>query len=306
MIVCCQIFRARAKRLDLSRRTAIMGVVNVTEDSFYAGSRYPNVGAATSRALRLAEAGADIIDIGGESTRPGAAPVSTNEELDRVLPVLDNLRTQTDRMLSVDTRKAEVAESAFANGADIVNDVTALGGDPRMAEVAVSAGAGVVLMHMQGTPETMQSEPRYDNVVTEVKDSLSEAVMRAEQAGIASDAIVVDPGIGFGKTLSHNLTLLNELATLAELGKPILVGTSRKGFIGKLLSSEAEARIFGTAASVAAAILRGASIVRVHDVSEMRDVATVADAIRNSTSESTTSVNSVNGPHEASPSGSLR
>ena len=296
MIVCCQIFRARFKRLDLSRRTAIMGVVNVTKDSFYAGSRYPDVDAATSRALRLAEAGADILDIGGESTRPGAPPVSTKEELDRVLPVLENLRSQTDRMLSVDTRKAEVAEGALAKGADIVNDVTALGGDPRMAEVAASAGAGVVLMHMQGTPETMQSEPRYDDVVAEVKASLSEAIARAERAGIASDAIVVDPGIGFGKTLSHNLTLLNELATLAELGKPILVGTSRKGFIGKLLSSEAEARIFGTAASVAAAILRGASIVRVHDVSEMRDVATVADAIRNAPSQSTTS---------ASPAGSL-
>ncbi len=273
-----------------------MGVVNVTKDSFYAGSRYPDVDAATSRALRLAEAGADILDIGGESTRPGAPPVSTKEELDRVLPVLENLRSQTDRMLSVDTRKAEVAEGALAKGADIVNDVTALGGDPRMAEVAASAGAGVVLMHMQGTPETMQSEPRYDDVVAEVKASLSEAIARAERAGIASDAIVVDPGIGFGKTLSHNLTLLNELATLAELGKPILVGTSRKGFIGKLLSSEAEARIFGTAASVAAAILRGASIVRVHDVSEMRDVATVADAIRNAPSQSTTS---------ASPAGSL-
>jgi len=271
-----------------------MGVVNVTMDSFYTGSRYPDVDAATSTALRLAEAGADILDIGGESTRPGAPPVSIQEELDRVLPVLDNLRTQTDRMLSVDTRKAEVAESALANGADIVNDVTALGGDPRMAEVAARAGAGVVLMHMQGTPETMQSEPRYGDVAAEVKASLSEAVARAERAGIASDAIVVDPGIGFGKTLSHNLTLLNELDTLAELGKPILVGTSRKGFIGKLLSSEAEARIFGTAASVAAAILRGASIVRVHDVSEMRDVATVADAIRNNAT-SASSNGGVNG-----------
>ncbi len=271
-----------------------MGVVNVTTDSFYTGSRYPDVDAATSTALRLAEAGADILDIGGESTRPGAPPVSIQEELDRVLPVLDNLRTQTDRMLSVDTRKAEVAESALANGADIVNDVTALGGDPRMAEVAARAGAGVVLMHMQGTPETMQSEPRYGDVAAEVKASLSEAVARAERAGIASDAIVVDPGIGFGKTLSHNLTLLNELDTLAELGKPILVGTSRKGFIGKLLSSEAEARIFGTAASVAAAILRGASIVRVHDVSEMRDVATVADAIRNNAT-SASSNGGVNG-----------
>ena len=271
-----------------------MGVVNVTMDSFYTGSRYPDVDAATSTALRLAEAGADILDIGGESTRPGAPPVSIQEELDRVLPVLDNLRTQTDRMLSVDTRKAEVAESALVNGADIVNDVTALGGDPRMAEVAARAGAGVVLMHMQGTPETMQSEPRYGDVAAEVKASLSEAVARAERAGIASDAIVVDPGIGFGKTLSHNLTLLNELDTLAELGKPILVGTSRKGFIGKLLSSEAEARIFGTAASVAAAILRGASIVRVHDVSEMRDVATVADAIRNNAT-SASSNGGVNG-----------
>ena len=291
-----QIFRARVKRLDLSRRTAIMGVVNITKDSFYAASRFPDVNAATAEALRLAEAGADILDIGGESTRPGARPVSTQEELDRVLPVLEHLRSQTDRMLSVDTRKAEVAEGALANGADIVNDITALGGDLRMAEVAASAGAGVILMHMRGRPETMQSEPRYDDVVAEVKASLRRAVARAERAGIASDAILVDPGIGFGKTVSHNLRLLNELATLTGLGKPILVGTSRKGFIGKLLSSEAEARIFGTAASVAAAILRGASIVRVHDVSEMRDVATVADAIRNASSRCTTSVN--DGPFE--------
>jgi dihydropteroate synthase len=256
-----------------------MGVVNVTPDSFYEGSRTPEVSEAIDVALALVEAGADIIDIGGESTRPGGEDVSIGEELDRVLPVLQGVRENTDVLLSIDTRKRAVAESALEAGADIINDVTALA-DDGMAEVAARARAGVVLMHMRGTPKTMQQAPVYDDVVGEVKAYLRNAIERAEAAGVSSESILIDPGIGFGKTLEHNLTLLRELEALAELEKPILVGTSRKSFIARLLSDTSEDRIFGTAGSVAAAAMNGAAVVRVHDVQAMSDVVAVVDAIR--------------------------
>lgn len=259
-----------------------MGVVNVTPDSFYEGSRYPEVSEAIDVALGLIEAGADIVDIGGESTRPGGQEVSIGEELDRVLPVLQGVREKTEALLSIDTSKRAVAERALEAGADIINDVSALG-DDGMAEVAARARAGVVLMHRRGTPETMQREPVYDDVVGEVKDYLRNAVERAEAAGVSSESILIDPGIGFGKTLEHNLTLLRELGALAELEKPVLVGTSRKSFIGRLLSDTSADRIFGTAGSVAAAAWNGAAVVRVHDVQEMSDVVTVVDAIRAAT-----------------------
>jgi dihydropteroate synthase len=272
-------FHARDKTLILSERTALMGVVNVTPDSFYEGSRTPEVSEAIDVALALVEAGADIIDIGGESTRPGGEDVSIGEELDRVLPVLQGVRENTDVLLSIDTRKRAVAESALEAGADIINDVTALA-DDGMAEVAARARAGVVLMHMRGTPKTMQQAPVYDDVVGEVKAYLRNAIERAEAAGVSSESILIDPGIGFGKTLEHNLTLLRELEALAELEKPILVGTSRKSFIARLLSDTSEDRIFGTAGSVAAAAMNGAAVVRVHDVQAMSDVVAVVDAIR--------------------------
>ena len=259
-----------------------MGVVNVTPDSFYEGSRYPDASEAIDIALGLIEAGADIVDIGGESTRPGGQEVAVLEELERVLPVLEGLRARTEALLSIDTRKTAVAEGALEAGADIINDVSALG-DDGMAELAARARAGVVLMHMRGTPETMQGKPVYEDVVGEVKAYLRNAVERAEAAGVSSEAILVDPGIGFGKTLEHNLTLLRELQALTELSKPVLVGTSRKSFIGRLLSDTSKDRLFGTAGSVAAAVLNGASVVRVHDVKEMSDVVTVVDAVRTAT-----------------------
>jgi dihydropteroate synthase len=273
------ILLAREKKLLLGERTAIMGVVNVTADSFYEGSRYPAVSDAVDAALALIEAGADIIDIGGESTRPGSEHVPASMELGRVQPVLEILRGQTEVMISVDTRKSWVAERVLALGADVINDISALD-DEGMVDVVARASAGIVLMHMQGSPETMQQAPAYRDVVGDVSSYLRSAVDLAEAGGVARESILVDPGIGFGKTLEHNLQLLANLERLAELGKPILVGTSRKSFIGSLLEDPSRDRVFGTAGSVAAAILNGASVVRVHDVREMADVACVTDAIR--------------------------
>lgn len=273
-------FRARDERLELGETTALMGVVNVTPDSFYAESRRSDRDQALGFALELVEAGASIVDVGGESTRPGAAPVGVEEEIRRVIPVVAALRPLTRVLISVDTRRAAVAERALRAGADIINDVTALG-DPRMAEVVAEAKAGLVLMHMKGTPSTMQASPSYRDVVSEVKEYLARAIERAESSGIAGDSILVDPGIGFGKTLEHNLVLLHHLSSLSELSKPILVGTSRKSFLGRILSRGPEERLLATAASVACAVLLGASVVRVHDVREMRQVVAVADAIRN-------------------------
>lgn len=258
-----------------------MGVVNVTPDSFHEGSRFFDPVQAVEAALEMAEAGAEILDIGGESTRPGGVRVSTSEELRRVLPVLEGLRPKTELMLSIDTRSAEVAEKALEAGVDIVNDVSALEGDPRMATVVAEARAGVVLMHMQGDPATMQRSPHYDDVVGEVCAYLRDAVARAEASGISGESILIDPGIGFGKNLEHNLKLLAKLTELDAIGKPILVGTSRKSFIGKLLSNTSPERIFGTAGSVAASVLNGAAVVRVHDVREMADVVRIVDAILN-------------------------
>jgi dihydropteroate synthase len=281
-------FRAKNERLKLGETTALMGVVNVTPDSFYAGSRRPEPDQALAFTLKLVEAGADIVDIGGESTRPGASPVDVEEEIRRVVPVVARLRPLSRVLISVDTRSAAVAERALDAGADIINDVSALG-DSRMAEVVARANAGLVLMHMKGTPSTMQASPFYRDVVAEVKDYLGRAIARAESSGVSTDSILVDPGIGFGKTLEHNLALLRNLPALAQLSKPILVGTSRKSFLGRILSEKEarragmddEERLLATAASVACAVLLGASVVRVHDVREMRQVAAVADAIKN-------------------------
>jgi dihydropteroate synthase len=273
-------FRAKNERLKLGETTALMGVVNVTHDSFYAASRRFDPDQALAFALELVEAGADIVDIGGESTRPGASPTDVEEEIRRVVPVVLRLRPLSRVLISVDTRKAAVAERALDAGADIVNDVSALA-DSRMADVVARAKAGLVLMHMKGTPSTMQASPSYRDVVAEVREYLARAIEEAESSGVASDSILVDPGIGFGKTLEHNLTLLRNLAVLSQLSKPILVGTSRKSFLGGILSGTAEERLLGTAASVACAVVLGASVVRVHDVREMRQVVAVADAIKN-------------------------
>jgi dihydropteroate synthase len=258
-----------------------MGVINVTPDSFSDGGNFLDAGRAVELGLEMARCGAEILDIGGESTRPGAQPVTAKQELERIAPVITRLRQETDVFLSVDTTKAAVARWALDNGVEIINDVSALKGDADMAGLVAESGAGVVLMHMGGDPQTMQGNPSYRDVVAEVHEFLARAVAAAEAAGVTPDSILVDPGIGFGKTVDHNLLLLNRLGALSSLGKPILIGTSRKSFIGRLLDVPVEERLHGTSASVAAAILRGADVVRVHDVPEMTQVARLTDAILN-------------------------
>jgi len=264
-----------------------MGVLNITPDSFSDGGRFLNVDRAVEHAFSMAGAGADIIDVGGESTRPGAAPVSADEELHRVIPVIEKVarRAPDDTLpvISIDTTKAVVAKQSLEAGARIVNDISALRYDERMMEVVRDAGAGLVLMHMQGTPQTMQLNPSYDDVVTEVCAFLSERVAFAVAGGIKKTQIAVDPGIGFGKTVEHNLQLLARLTELGSLGCPILVGTSRKSFLGKVLArreTEANDRLWGTAATVAWAVTHGARIVRVHDVAEMANVVRMTEALQ--------------------------
>jgi dihydropteroate synthase len=277
--------RLPARALALGKSTLVMGVLNVTPDSFSDGGLFVNVDAAIAQAVAMEAAGADIIDVGGESTRPGSVGVSAETELQRVLPVIANLRGKIRIPISVDTSKSEVAEAAAAAGAEIVNDVTALRNDPRLAEVARRRKLALILMHMRGTPRTMQKAPFARHVLRDVSNGLRHAVTLARRAGVAKSQIVLDPGIGFGKSFAQNCELLTRLPELARLGYPLLVGTSRKSFIGKALekhesrASCATDRIWGTAATVAASILQGAHIVRVHDVAEMAQVARVSDAL---------------------------
>jgi dihydropteroate synthase len=265
-------------------RTLIMGVLNVTPDSFFDGGKFLDVDRAAAHAREMAQAGADIIDVGGESSRPGAPPVSAEEELGRVLPVIERLR---DLVVSVDTTKSVVAGKALAAGARIVNDISALRFDPRMVDVVRDAGAGTVLMHMRGTPQTMQHGPRYDDVVGEVSSFLAERIAFAEARGLKKTQIAVDPGIGFGKTVEDNLRLLAHVEEFSSLGCALLVGTSRKSFIGKVLvphgagsAREVDGRLWGTAATIAWAVAHGACILRVHDVAEMSDVVRMVEAVQ--------------------------
>jgi len=255
-----------------------MGVVNVTADSFYDGGRYLRPERAIAHAMELVAQGADLLDIGGESTRPGAHSVSEQDELDRVLPVVRELARLVSIPISVDTTKSRVAQCALDHGASIINDVSAIRQDPAMASVIARSGAAVVLMHMQGTPQTMQLAPRYSDVTTEVVQFLEERIQVAQNAGIARTNIMLDPGFGFGKLVSHNLELLRGLSSLLILDRPVLVGLSRKAFIGTILEKSVEHREWGTAAAVALAVDRGARIVRVHDVAMMRDVVKLAAA----------------------------
>lgn len=271
-------FQLKGQRLRLER-PLLMGIVNVTPDSFFDGGRFCDPQRAVAHALRLVEEGADLLDIGAESTRPGALPVDEQEERRRLVPVVAAVAKAVSVPISVDTSKAEVAKAAIDAGAIMVNDVTALRGDSAMVGVVAQAGVALVLMHMQGTPDIMQHAPRYDDVVGEVAQFLAERVRYAIDQGVARDRIVVDPGIGFGKTLGHNLDLLANLHVFAELGYPLLVGPSRKGFIGQLTDQSVEARGWGTAGVVALAVEQGANILRVHDVGPMKDVAKVAVAI---------------------------
>jgi dihydropteroate synthase len=258
----------------------IMGVINVTPDSFSDGGRYLAAEAAIAHGLELEAEGADILDVGGESTRPGAAPVPETEELRRVIPVIEGLLARGVRaQISIDTSKSGVAERAMQAGATLLNDVTALRGDPDMAGVVAGAGADCCLMHMLGDPRTMQKDPRYDDVVGDIKTFLSERMEFALAAGIAIERIMLDPGIGFGKTIEHNLELLRRLDELVGLGRPVVIGTSRKSFLGRLTGQESpDDRIAGTIATNVLAYERGARIFRVHDVGPVRDALTVTAA----------------------------
>ncbi len=256
-----------------------MGILNVTPDSFSDGGRFADPGRAAAHGLRMVRDGADLVDVGGESTRPGSSVVPVTEERRRVLPVIERL-ARTGVLVSVDTSKAAVAEAAFGAGAKFLNDVTALGGDRRMARLAARAGVGVILMHMKGTPRTMQANPRYGDVVAEILRFFREKLRIALRAGIPRDKIAIDPGIGFGKGPEHNVEILRRLDEFRGLGCALAIGTSRKSFIGHYLGRPVDDRLSGTAATVAAAILRGADLVRVHDVREMVDVARMTDLLR--------------------------
>ena len=281
--------KLRSGTLLLGERTLIMGVLNVTPDSFSDGGKFFSLKRAIDGALAMERAGADILDIGAESTRPGSAGISAAEELQRLLPVLEALRTRLKIPISVDTQKAGVAEIALGAGAALLNDISGLKNDPRIAKVAAKFGAPLILMHMRGTPRTMQKQPFAKNAVKDVIAGLRHSIAIARRAGVRKSQIILDPGIGFGKSFQQNYELLARLPELGKLGYPLLVGTSRKGFLGATLASHGkpappEARIWGTAATVTASILGGAHIVRVHDVAEMAQVAKVADALRNASS----------------------
>lgn len=265
-----------------SGHPAIMGVVNVTPDSFSDGGEFYQADAAVERALSMVEEGASIIDVGGESTRPGSLPVTAEEEIERVVPVIAALSEKTSTPLSIDTSKPAVAAAALDAGASILNDVTALA-DERMAALAASRRCPVILMHMKGTPRTMQKSPFYRDLMGEITRFLRERVEAAVAAGVEREQIVVDPGIGFGKTLQHNLEILRRLKVLASLGRPILVGTSRKSFLGSILDAQPKGRVLGTAVSNALALERGAHILRVHDVAQTREAIAVARAIMQGT-----------------------
>ncbi len=259
----------------------IMGIVNVTPDSFSDGGRFLAPEKAIAHGQALLAQGADILDIGGESTRPGATPVGTSEEIDRVVPVIAALRALTDQPISIDTRTAMVAEAACAAGASLWNDITALTGSPHSLEAAARLGCGVVLMHMQGNPETMQLAPRYDDVVAEVTDFLDVRARAARAAGITQQKIWLDPGIGFGKTLAHNLALLRNLCCIVKLGYPVLVGASRKSFIARIAGSQPSDpdRLGGSLAAAIAAARAGAQIIRTHDVAQTRQALAMDAAI---------------------------
>ncbi len=270
--------------VDLSRKTLIMGILNITPDSFSDGGRFATTDTAVAHGLKMFEEGADIIDIGGESTRPGSDAVSQAEELKRVMPVIERLAGREGVVLSIDTYKAEVARRALDSGVHIVNDISGLRFDPDMAWVVAESGASVILMHIKGTPKNMQRNPVYGNLIEEIKTYLEESVKVAEDAGIAPEKILIDPGIGFGKSYEDNLEIIARLSEFRELGKAVLIGPSRKAFIGKILGDlPPEDRMEGTAAAVAISIMNGADIVRVHDVKAMSRVAKVAHAIRSGT-----------------------
>jgi dihydropteroate synthase len=267
--------------LDFSKKTFVMGILNVTPDSFSDGGLYLDTQAAIEQTLRMVNDGADIIDIGGESTRPGSDPVPISEELNRTIPVIEILAKKVRVPISIDTYKAEVAKRALDAGASMVNDISGLRFDPEMKKVVSAYQVPVVIMHIRGNPKDMQKNPVYASLIPEIIEFLKESIAIAADAGIAQETIIIDPGIGFGKTFAHNLEIIHNLHMFSKLGRPLLVGLSRKAFIGKILGDASpEERLEGTAAAAAISIFNGANIIRVHDVKEMVRVARVADAVK--------------------------
>jgi dihydropteroate synthase len=272
--------KLRGRVLDLGSRTHVMGILNVTPDSFSDGGMFAGPAAAVEHARAMAAQGADLIDIGGESTRPGASPLPEDEELRRIIPVIERVAGEAGVPVSVDTYKANVAAKAIAAGASVVNDISGLRFSPDMARVVADSGAAVVIMHIKGTPRDMQMAPVYEDLLAEIIGYLSEGVDLAVRAGVPRDRVLIDPGIGFGKTLEHNLTIISRLDELRVLGCPVVLGTSRKRFIGAILNApDPKDRLEGTAATVALGIARGAHIIRVHDVAHMAKVARMTDAV---------------------------
>ncbi len=270
-------YRFGPAEYDFSQRTHIMGVLNVTPDSFSDGGMWFDPGKAVDHGMRLVTDGADFLDIGGESTRPGAEPVPAEEEIRRVIPVIRELKKRTSVPISVDTYKSDVAQKAIEAGAVIVNDITGLHHDPDIARIAAAAGVSIILMHMQGTPRTMQDNPAYDNLIEDICSYFEQSLGVARKAHV--EQVIIDPGLGFGKSLEHNLGIIRHLGEFRRFGYPVMIGASRKSFIGKILDLPVGERIEGTSGAVAAAVLYGADIVRVHDVKEIKRVITVVDAI---------------------------
>ena len=267
--------------LPLADRVHIMGVLNVTPDSFSDGGRYVDPDAAVAHALSMVEQGADVLDIGAESSQPGAVPIDEEEERRRLIPVVRAVCRRTTVPVSVDTTKASIAQEALDVGAALINDISALRFDARMGDVVAKSGAGLILMHMQGTPQTMQRAAQYTDVVEEVRQFLKARLEAAREAGIQTERILLDPGIGFGKNCQHNVVLLDRLDAFHTLGRPLVIGVSRKAFIGKILGRPVGERLMGTAGAVAVAVMKGARMVRVHDVAPIRDVVKMVEAIHN-------------------------
>ena len=272
--------RCRKRTLTLGKRTLLMGVLNVTPDSFSDGGLFYDKEKAIRHGLRMVEEGADIIDIGGESTRPGSKPLELEEELRRVIPVIKSIAAEVDVPVSIDTYKSTVAQKAIEAGAEMINDISGLNFDPTLAEVASREDVPLVLMHIRGTPETMQKNVHYDSLFSEILHYLKDSIHRAESAGLDPGQIIIDPGIGFGKTVEDNLFIIRNLFEFRILGKPILLGTSRKSFIGKILDTEVGDRLEGTLSSIAVGVLNGANFIRCHDVLQAKRAIAVADAVR--------------------------
>lgn len=274
------IFKTARKKIELGKETLIMGVLNCTPDSFSDGGSYKDIDAMVTRALDMIKQGAGLIDVGGESTRPGSKPVNEEEELKRVIPVIKKLRDKSDILISIDTTKAAVAKAAIEAGADIINDISGFKIDPAMKQVAIDTKAGCMLMHMRGTPQTMQQFLEYDDLVKDVIIYFEEIIDDLVKSGIDRQCIMIDPGIGFSKNVEQNLTLIKQLKDFECLKLPILLGTSRKSFIGHVLNKkDPKDRVWGTAASISIGIANGAHVVRVHDIPEMTDVAKLSDAL---------------------------